>query len=305
VQSLPGTQHPYVYGLNNPVRYTDPSGEVAVAALLGAVAVGAVIGGTVGGIGYLLQSPGQPGGECVRNADLWRAVVIGAVSGAVAGAVGWAIPSLLPTASSFWGAVGIGALTGALASGAGQVTVNLLTPCASWYSGLGLALTVGAITGGLAGGIGYGVRLWLTNRAIPTPSPRAPILEDTTNRVLREEIIASGHTRILDDFIGWPVGGPKSACQVCAIQAGINPEFFGQPRALLEIPGIPHVVLGIVDDAGSVMIIDNSISLGNALGHKAPLNQYMQNVAASGLTSSNPVIQVWSDFSTYLRYVFN
>jgi RHS repeat-associated protein len=38
VQSLPGTQHPYVYGLNNPTRYTDPSGEFPWL-LLGAAAI--------------------------------------------------------------------------------------------------------------------------------------------------------------------------------------------------------------------------------------------------------------------------
>ena len=35
--SLPGTQHPYSYGLNNPLRYSDPSGE-SVALLVGAAA---------------------------------------------------------------------------------------------------------------------------------------------------------------------------------------------------------------------------------------------------------------------------
>ncbi|HNT78710.1 MAG TPA: RHS repeat-associated core domain-containing protein [Anaerolineae bacterium] len=37
VLSLPGTQHPYSYGLNNPLRYSDPSGE-SVALLVGAAA---------------------------------------------------------------------------------------------------------------------------------------------------------------------------------------------------------------------------------------------------------------------------
>jgi RHS repeat-associated protein len=40
--SLPGTQHPYAYGLNNPVRYTDPSGEFVGTLLL---ATAAYVGG--------------------------------------------------------------------------------------------------------------------------------------------------------------------------------------------------------------------------------------------------------------------
>jgi hypothetical protein len=37
---------------------------------------------------------------------------------------------------------------------------------------LGLALTVGAITGGLAGGIGYGIRQWLSQSRSPWIDPR-------------------------------------------------------------------------------------------------------------------------------------
>ncbi|MBN2007316.1 MAG: hypothetical protein JXA21_28470, partial [Anaerolineae bacterium] len=42
VLELPGTQHPYAYGLDNPLRYRDPSGESVVALL---VATAVYVGG--------------------------------------------------------------------------------------------------------------------------------------------------------------------------------------------------------------------------------------------------------------------
>jgi len=48
VMGMPATLHPYVYALNNPVLYTDPSGEFAFIPLI----IAAVAGGVLGGVGY-------------------------------------------------------------------------------------------------------------------------------------------------------------------------------------------------------------------------------------------------------------
>jgi RHS repeat-associated protein len=48
--SLPSTQHPYAYALDNPLRYTDPSGKV-IPILLG-YALAGLAGGILGGLGY-------------------------------------------------------------------------------------------------------------------------------------------------------------------------------------------------------------------------------------------------------------
>ena len=57
VMSMPRTQHPYIYGLNNPALYTDPSGEF-VGLVVGA-AIAGLIGGAIAGGAYALANPGQ------------------------------------------------------------------------------------------------------------------------------------------------------------------------------------------------------------------------------------------------------
>jgi len=169
VLSLPATQHPYQYALNNPLRYTDPSGESVLLSVLMAVGIGAVIGGAVGGIGYALQHPGQSLGEYARNAEFQRAVGVGAASGAVAGLVGWAVPAgfaaLGMKAATAGGAAFIGGITGALAAGAGRITANLLTPCMKWYTGVSSAMFWGALGGALLGWAGWHVRQWLWQKS--------------------------------------------------------------------------------------------------------------------------------------------
>ena len=44
---LPETQHPYMYGLNNPTRYTDPSGESPLLFALSAGIFGGMLGGAI------------------------------------------------------------------------------------------------------------------------------------------------------------------------------------------------------------------------------------------------------------------
>jgi RHS repeat-associated protein len=62
--NLPATLNPYLYGLNNPVLYTDPSGENPLAfvlALAGVIGLGAVAGGVYGCISYEWAIAGQCG----------------------------------------------------------------------------------------------------------------------------------------------------------------------------------------------------------------------------------------------------
>jgi RHS repeat-associated protein len=75
---LPGTQHPYAYALNNPVIYTDPSGEI-IPVLVG-VLIAASLGGALGGLGYYWLS-GLLSDPCFEwdwgQAALWGGLGLG------------------------------------------------------------------------------------------------------------------------------------------------------------------------------------------------------------------------------------
>ncbi len=79
----------YAYALNNPLIYTDPSGEFIFTAFLGPV--GAIIdaacwGGVIGGAGYTASVAFSDGGFNNWNSgDFWKSVGVGAISGAVTG----------------------------------------------------------------------------------------------------------------------------------------------------------------------------------------------------------------------------
>ncbi len=82
----------YSYCLNNPLVYTDPSGEFIFTAFLGPV--GAIIdaacwGAVIGGAGYTASVAFSDGGFNNWNSGaFWKSVGVGAISGAITGGVG-------------------------------------------------------------------------------------------------------------------------------------------------------------------------------------------------------------------------
>ncbi|MBN1874547.1 MAG: RHS repeat-associated core domain-containing protein [Anaerolineae bacterium] len=91
VLALPGTQHPYSYGLNNPTRYTDPSGEIVVTAIGATLAAIALISGGVAAIAEWAQQVDTLAQNC--NVHFWEAALHskhlnwGAIGGTFAGAL--------------------------------------------------------------------------------------------------------------------------------------------------------------------------------------------------------------------------
>ena len=191
LSTIPASLHPYAYAANNPLLYTDPSGEIAP--LLLAMGIGAAIGGVGGGIGYAATHPGQ---DYFHSSGFYQAVGVGAASGAIAGGVGFGVGALFPAGGGFAYSVGAGMVSGAAASGAGQITANALTPCVEWNSGVGQAMIFGGFTGGLAGGAGYGIKRWMANRTID-PNKLYHIFENPT------------HDHKLDDLVNM-FGGQKA-----------------------------------------------------------------------------------------------
>jgi hypothetical protein len=142
--------HPYNYGLNNPILYTDPSGEIVPVIL-----AGAAIGAAFGGIGYVVTHPGE---DYFHSRGFWTSVGIGALSGAVGGGIGGWVAGAGILGGGFWAAVAGGAAGGAAAGATGQIAANLLDPCADWHEGVAEAAVQGAVIGRVTGGIGYGLK---------------------------------------------------------------------------------------------------------------------------------------------------
>lgn len=155
LSSLPGTQHPYAYALNNPVRYTDPSGESVLLATLGIIggsAAVAVAGELLfnqfpaivshyGGYQGVLKAVRCMGFDSILGMIDGGAVVGTAtnviVAGLVAAAAVWAIPLFI---------AGLPALLPWLPlSGLGAVGVSLGL---HWLYG-GIAGFIGGITGAM------------------------------------------------------------------------------------------------------------------------------------------------------------
>ena len=139
----------YAYVLNNPLMYTDPSGELIGAAIL----IGALIAATAYTMTALLADvPFSVGG-------LLKATFIGAASAAVTFGIGSAASSMFSVpAVGFWQGAYQGAIIGAI-TGAGGTVANAI------FSGqhltlkavLGGAIT-GAVIGGAVGGLQGGIR---------------------------------------------------------------------------------------------------------------------------------------------------
>jgi len=178
---LPATLHPYLYGLNNPIWYTDPSGRCVSGAVVDSIICGAVIGATVGAAwDYGTQvyknyqsdpSSGlwQAATTNINGSSIGRAALIGAVSGAVGGGVAAGVAGYLgvtaTTAATMtlgqavaYGAV-IGAASGGASGGATQIVDNVLN-CRDWHYHLPEALLFGMGTGAVMGGCWWSNWIW-------------------------------------------------------------------------------------------------------------------------------------------------
>lgn len=131
----------YTYAGNNPVMYTDGTGQFAVSIFLGSILIGALIGGVVGGgfeIGRQLIFEG--------GVNDWGKVGLAALGGAAAGAL-TAIPIPGTGFLSWAGTFALGA-AGSLASGAITGAVDFSNP---WS--VALAVGIGGFANVAARGI--------------------------------------------------------------------------------------------------------------------------------------------------------
>lgn len=107
---LPQTLNGYAFGLNNPLRYRDPTGRV-IPLIVAAAIVGAAFGASYYSSRYLFSTPRQ----CWTLAGFAKHLAIGATIGAIGGAAGASVSFL----------VGGGVLGGALGGAAAGFTQSI------------------------------------------------------------------------------------------------------------------------------------------------------------------------------------
>ena len=143
----------YTYCLNNPFKYTDPSGEVWH------IVIGAVVGGVV---------------NLVVNWDnidgFWQgfaAVAVGAGSGALTAATGGA---------GAWAVMGVGAVTGAMTAG----TNNVIAQTDKNFAGMGNVdwgqVGISSVIGGVSGAAGSGAGYAASNMNFLVNGVNSPVL---------------------------------------------------------------------------------------------------------------------------------
>ncbi|MCV9930889.1 hypothetical protein OIU80_01210 [Flavobacterium sp. LS1R47] len=148
IQEVENTQNynRYAYVLNNPLKYTDPSGELAFLAVVG-------IGAAVAAFSYTLTAlladvPFSVGG-------LAKSTFIGAASAAVTFGIGNAASSLFSTpAMGFWQ----GAYQGAIIGGISGIGSTIATAAFTGNSITLKAVLGGAVTGAIVGGVMGGIQ---------------------------------------------------------------------------------------------------------------------------------------------------
>jgi RHS repeat-associated protein len=147
----------YSYCLNNPFKYTDPSGNLFGIddAVIAAVAMGAVIN-------IHIQNMS---GNLYSGSDIWKAAAIGALSGLAGYGAGNLVSNGLGTTTTLGGSIlnstaagFAGGFAGGFVSGAGNAWANGANFGQGLKAGLmsgGIGAATGAVIGGVTGGLQY------------------------------------------------------------------------------------------------------------------------------------------------------
>ncbi len=155
VLSLPATQHPYQYALNNPLRYTDPSGEFVLPAGLALV----VAAGFLAGVLYDAAQQYQEHGWACYNP--LQGLLAGLTGAAIAGTTALTVVWLLSFGGM--GIQGLGLLFGHV--GLFKIGTNVLMMAALVSNWLWVGTPIID---------SHGIRQWGIGRVKPVAEPLPP-----------------------------------------------------------------------------------------------------------------------------------
>ena len=183
----------YSYCVNNPLKYSDPSGQIFG---IDDIVIGAFIGMTINCITQLATN------HNLSMGDFWLCGAVGAVSGVASGGVGAGVSAALSVATPFTSALN-GALVGAASGFTGGFIIGAHN---SWMlndADFGQGLIAGLIGGGygalggaLMGGISGGIDAYMDGRNFldggPTVETKLEILLQNKNPELMSEVGDAG-----------------------------------------------------------------------------------------------------------------
>ena len=118
----------FAYCLNNPVNYSDPTGQIGLLSVLGAIVGGAIAGAVISTVSYVVSS-------AINNQDITSdGLVSAATTGAVSGGIGGAIGSI------FLGSSAISLTATVLAKGMASAGVGVMVGTIAAFSSGGSLL---------------------------------------------------------------------------------------------------------------------------------------------------------------------
>ena len=150
----------YSYCLNNPLKYTDESGEY----------IHILIGAAIGGVGGLISS----WKNCHSFLDYFTAFGVGAATGALVAATGGAAAAAGGGFLASLGVIGVGTASGAI-NGATSDLIRQTGPDFEGIDGVDWNSVGISAAGGVAGGLGAGVGVAMSGISLPININGTPI----------------------------------------------------------------------------------------------------------------------------------
>ncbi|MFB0535680.1 MAG: RHS repeat-associated core domain-containing protein [Anaerolineae bacterium] len=279
VPMLPASLNPYVYALNNPVLYTDPSGEFIIPLLLGAA-----IGGGFAAYNYWQAQPCATFPSALSDPAFQRAVGIGMLTGAVGGLIGSGVAIL--GAGAFYGglsgAIISGAVGGGLAGGAMEAVRQAVT-----YGHvrnpqlIGAAMLSGVVSGGVLSGLGYGIRQAARSVWRLPPLQRGTVIHQRLGQNLPQNF------PVIDRFANGTATSIKSLdlnAPTYQNIGGLTSKVQGYINTLASFPGATRGNIAITAPQITGRVVELAVPPGATPAQSMALQQLQQYASSLGVT---------------------